>query len=230
MNAKWYLLVYSCGCDLLSKPLNLHQDWKFTLVPERRNKVMDKVTLSDTWQKYLIICSEGLWLVATDRVGRFCLHRLRTSFPQLWVTRYFFWWWLERPFFWAPQREDRKWNSEAEVADVRLTQTNGVLAQTLWQHSSPPTTSKCWSANNHGDGLTQGRRWTSNKHVKYALHLPTSAIARNRTRSNFLSETKKPVGRVSCYSLAVVHFLNACGYLYLISRVWSVKRDDSLTG
>lgn len=25
---------------------------------------------------------------------------------------------------------DRKWNSEAEVADVRLTQTNGVLAQT----------------------------------------------------------------------------------------------------
>lgn len=38
---------------------------------------MDKVALSDIWQKYLIICSEGLWLAATNRVGRLCLHRLQ---------------------------------------------------------------------------------------------------------------------------------------------------------
>lgn len=114
--------------------------------------------------------------------------------------------------------EDRKWNSEAEVADVRLTQTNGVLAQTQEQP-------RRWT--NRGVWTGAGHRTNMSK---YAFHLQTSTFERNWTGSHFLSEMKKPVERVSCYSLAVVHFLNACGYLYLISRAWPVKRDDSLTG
>lgn len=37
---------------------------------------------------------------------------------------------VRKAIFVCTTAEDRKWNSGAEVADVRLTQTNGVLAQT----------------------------------------------------------------------------------------------------
>lgn len=49
-------------------------------------------------------------------------------------------------------------------------------------------------------------------------------------KESYLSEMKNPVESVSCFRLAVVHVLNARGYLYLISWAPCVKWDNCLAG
>lgn len=72
--------------------------------------------------------------------------------------------------------------------------------------------------------------WLSNKHVKIRVYIWKCPQLHGSWREIILSEMQNPVESVSCFSLAVMHVLNARGYLYLISWASCVKWDNCLAG